>query len=58
MYFHCQTNLIATFKEMYPMQFRYEGNRSMIFDVNDKIAIKPLRDCVSLALTYRLTKPA
>lgn len=56
MYFHCQTTLIDTFKEMYRDEFRFEGNRSIIFDENDEIAVEELRHCISLALTYHLDK--
>jgi Domain of unknown function (DU1801) len=55
MYFHCQTNLIATFRESYP-QLKYEGNRSVIFDVKDVLPEEVLRHCVSMALTYHLKR--
>jgi uncharacterized protein DUF1801 len=56
MYFHCQTNLVATFRQIYPSELTYGGNRSILFDVNDKIEEGALRHCISLALTYRLRK--
>ncbi len=56
MYFHCQTNLVATFRQMYPSELTYGGNRSILFDVNDKIDEAALRHCILLALTYRLRK--
>jgi len=52
MYFHCQTNLVETFRELYPRDFKYGGNRCIIFDVKDTIPAEALRHCVSLALTY------
>ncbi len=54
MYFHCQTNLVATFRRLYPDELKYGGNRSIVFDVHDEIAEAELPHCVSLALTYRL----
>jgi len=30
LYFNCQSNLITTFKQLYPSTFRYEGNRSRL----------------------------
>src|SRR6266481_3567216 len=30
-YFHCQTNLVETFRELYP-ELRYGGNRSILLD--------------------------
>ncbi len=56
MYFNCQTDLIATFKQMYPNEFTYEGKRSIIFNANDEIPVEELSDCISLALTYHLYK--
>ncbi|WP_158815305.1 DUF1801 domain-containing protein [Methylocapsa sp. S129] len=58
MYFHCQTNLIATFREFYPKEFRFGGNRSILFDCGDQISDQALRHCVALALTYHLKKSA
>lgn len=56
MYFHCQTDLVETFRELYPDGFSFEGNRAIIFDAADKLPEKELRHCVGLALTYHLRK--
>lgn len=56
MYFHCQTTLIDTFKEMYRGQFEFGGNRSIIFNVKDKVPVAELGHCISMALTYHLNK--
>lgn len=55
-YFKCQTSLLATFKELYKNKFRYEGNRAILFDINDKIPARELRHCIEMALTYHLNK--
>jgi hypothetical protein len=55
-YFKCQTSLVATFKELYRNEFRYEGNRAILFNVNDKIPVRELRHCMAMALTYYLNK--
>jgi len=55
-YFHCQTNLVETFKVLFPTQFKYQGHRAIVFDLDDEIAIKELRYCIELALTYHLNK--
>lgn len=52
-YFHCQTNLVATFRELYP-ELRYSGNRAILLDVAGKLPQAALRHCVALALTYHL----
>ena len=54
-YFHCQTNLVETFRELYP-ELRYEGNRAILLGAQDKVPEAALRHCVALALTYHLRK--
>jgi len=54
MYFHCQTTLVDTFKEMFRDSFKFEGNRAIVFRKNDRVPVKELRHCISLALTYHL----
>jgi hypothetical protein len=55
-YFHCQTTLVETFRELYPTELRFAGNRSILLDVKDEIPCAALRHCVALALTYHLNK--
>jgi hypothetical protein len=55
-YFHCQTNLVETFRELYPTELRFAGNRSILLDVKDELPRTALRHCVALALTYHLNK--
>lgn len=56
MYFHCQTTLVDTFKEMYRGIFEFGGNRSIIFNEKDKVPVGELSHCISMALTYHLNK--
>lgn len=56
MFFHCQTTLVDTFKEMYRDKFEFGGNRSLIFSVKKKVPVKELRHCISMALTYHLNR--
>jgi hypothetical protein len=55
LYFHCQTDLVATFRELYP-ELKYGGNRSILLSADDKLPEAELRHCVGLALTYHLRK--
>ena len=57
-YFHCQTDLVETFRELYPTQMRYGGNRSILLDAGEELPEAALRHCVALALTYHLKKKA
>jgi hypothetical protein len=56
MFVHCQTDLVATFRELYPTELTYGGNRSVIFNADDDVPEEALRHCVALALTYHLNK--
>jgi hypothetical protein len=55
-YFHCQTDLVETFRELYPTELTYGGNRSILLNAENDIPEPALRHCVALALTYHLTK--
>jgi hypothetical protein len=55
-YFHCQTDLVATFRELYAGELSFGGNRSIVLDAKDKIPEAALRHCLALALTYHLNK--
>jgi Domain of unknown function (DU1801) len=55
-YFHCQTNLVETFRELYPTELSYSGNRAIILSADDAVPEPALRHCVALALTYHLRK--
>ncbi|WP_083519596.1 DUF1801 domain-containing protein [Bradyrhizobium jicamae] len=56
-YFHCQTDLVETFRELYP-ELSYSGNRAILLDAGEKLPEKALRHCVALALTYHARKKA
>ena len=55
-YFHCQTDLVGTFRELYPTELNFGGNRSILLDAGEKLPEPALRHCVALALTYHLNK--
>ncbi len=54
-YFHCQTNLVETFRELYP-ELKFSGNRAILLEADKKLPEAELRHCVALALTYHLGK--
>lgn len=56
-YFHCQTNLVETFRELYP-ELSYSGNRAILLDVAGNLPEPALRHCLALALTYHLRRKA
>ena len=58
MYFHCQTKLVDTFRTLFPDDFRYEGNRAIIFGADDAVPVEELSLCIAAALTYHRDKSA
>ena len=55
-YFNCKTKLIDTFKEHYMGEFKIEGNRAIVFELNDRIPVEELKHCIALSLTYHNVK--
>ena len=56
MYFNCQTNLIESFKTLFPTAFNYEGNRAIVFDESAAVPKDALAFCIAAALTYHAQK--
>ena len=56
MYFKCTANLVPAFREKYPDVFRFGGNRSIDFNIEDTLPVNELKQCIILALTYHLNK--
>jgi Domain of unknown function (DU1801) len=52
MYFICQTSLVETFRTLFPGEFRFEGNRAIVFTESESIPKDALAFCISAALTY------
>jgi hypothetical protein len=55
-YFHCQTDLVETFRELYPTELNFGGNRSILLNAEHDIPEAALRHCVALALTSHLNR--
>lgn len=58
LYVHCQTDLVETFRARHGEQLVYEGKRAVLVDVDGALPREALRDCIALALTYRVRKAA
>ena len=56
LFFNCQTKLISTFREMYPNDFQFEGNREIRLALNKKLPVRKLSKCIELAFKYNLVK--
>ena len=55
-YFHCQTTLISRFRRKYGDLFKYEKNRAILFNKEDKIPVEEISACIAMALTYHIHK--
>ncbi len=55
-FFNCKTSLIETFKEIYPHEFNYEGNRAIVFELGEEIPESELKTCIALSLNYHAAK--
>jgi hypothetical protein len=53
MYFHCKTTLVETFRTLFPDEFRFEGDRAIVFDIDAELPEDVVRICIESALTYR-----
>jgi hypothetical protein len=56
MFFHCQTPLVDTFRDMFRDDLAFEGNRAIVFDGEEELPEEALRHCIAMALTYHLNK--
>jgi len=56
MYFKCTSRLVETFKLVYKDIFVYEGNRAIVFKIEDKIPKDELKSCIKATLTYHKVK--
>jgi len=55
-YFHCKTKLVDTFKERYKNSFKFEGNRAIVFNIDENVPVEELKHCIELSLTYHSIK--
>lgn len=56
LFVHCQSRLTDTFRQLYPGQFTFDGNRALLFTAGQPRADDALKHCIALALTHHLRK--
>lgn len=56
LYFICHTHMVDRFREIYPDQFAYEGNRAIILPNSGRWPEAALKHCIAMALTWHLQK--
>ena len=55
-YFKCTSKLVPTFKQLFWDDFKFEGDRAMVFDLDEKLPSHELKKCIKAALTYHQVK--
>lgn len=56
MYFQCTSRLVDTFRMVFDHKFQYEGNRAIVFQLNQNIPEMELKECIKASLTYHKVK--
>jgi len=56
MYFKCTSKLVLTFREVYGDFFKYENNRAILFNLEEEVPTKELKECIRMALEYHSLK--
>ncbi|MBI6115682.1 DUF1801 domain-containing protein [Salegentibacter maritimus] len=56
MYFQCTSRLVDTFRLVFNHKFRYEGNRAIVFHLNEKVPEVELKQCIKASLIYHTVK--
>ena len=55
MYFKCTSQLVETFRTVYPDTFTYDKNRAIVFALDEPVPSE-LADCIAAALRYHQVK--
>ena len=56
MYFQCTSRLVDTFRLIFGSTFQYEEKRAILFQLNQKIPVVELKECIRAALIYHKVK--
>ncbi|WP_166420616.1 DUF1801 domain-containing protein [Pseudoalteromonas sp. Z1A8] len=56
LFFHCQSKLVSTFRELYSHNLTFEGNRAIVLNSEKPLPEHPVKECIKLALTYHSVK--
>lgn len=56
MYFHCGSKLVDTFRELHGDCLQFEGNRAIVFEIDQELPVDVVKQCLSMALRYHRIK--
>ncbi len=52
LHFICTTSLVGSFRRRFSDKLRFEGNRSVVFRVGERLPVRAIEACLAEALTY------
>lgn len=55
-YFKCTSRLVPTFRAVYGDRFTFEGNRAIVFQMDEKLPENELKSCIAAGLLYHRVK--
>lgn len=56
MYVNCNTSLVDSYRSLFSDALSFEGNRAIIFPMDEPLPEEELRICIEMALTYHQSK--
>ena len=56
MYVQCTSKLVPTFRKVYEDTFTFEGNRALVFGLEEALPVAELKRCIAACLTYHQVK--
>ncbi|MDR3427436.1 DUF1801 domain-containing protein [Silvimonas sp.] len=56
LYFICHTGLVATFRTLFPDALRFEGDRAIVFGLDNEVPVDAVALCLKMALSYHRKK--
>ncbi len=56
LYVHCQTDLVARWRQLYPAEFTYQSNRAVLIPASGPFAAAALQQIAAQALRYHRDK--
>ena len=56
LFVNCRTKLVSIYKDLYPDDFEYIGNREIRLSLFKKYSLEKISKCIELALKYNLIK--
>jgi hypothetical protein len=56
LFFHCQTKLVDTYRELYSNALNFDGNRAIVLEVDKALPETVIRHCLELAMRYKSIK--